>query len=266
MERLRVHLKPIEQKAEVSIFSDENIKTDEAWREKIVSEIEDSPVGVLLVSADFLASEFVNDEELPRLFRGRFEKKKRLVTVFLSPCAYSLYPEIAGYQGFNDPGRPFSELKEFEREKLLADLAVNLLEMAIDAKQAPSGAEEKSEERWEELEEPDYSSIAGQRLHSRKIISLPRLLSVLDEPSLVGFSFENCWIKGPGVLAMRASHIENSTFDVPNADFRAMIFRPICDVVVGVVDASNMNVHGCRLSNVAFLDPDGSLEKKLTGN
>ena len=121
-DRLMVHLKPFKNLANIEVFADTNIVTDEHWRKRIRNEINNASVGILLVSPDFLASDFISEQELPILFAGRRKAKKRLFTVFISPSSYKLHPELSDYQAFNDPKTLVSSLTSHQRDELFVRL------------------------------------------------------------------------------------------------------------------------------------------------
>src|SRR4051794_4914264 len=67
LERLQVHLKPLEKEGFFDIWDDTRISTGQNWSVEIKKAIESSQVAVLLISADFLASDYIISEELPCL-------------------------------------------------------------------------------------------------------------------------------------------------------------------------------------------------------
>ena len=118
LERLQVHLKPLERERTIDRWDDTRIKTGEKWREEIQKAIERSRVAVLLISADFLASDFIHENELPPLLAAAEHDGAVIIPVVVSVCRFAETPFLSHYQSVNPPSKPLSGMNKNDREKL----------------------------------------------------------------------------------------------------------------------------------------------------
>ena len=131
LQRLKVHLRPLERQSLVDVWSDTKIKAGQQWRKEIESALGRAAVAILLISADFLASDFVADNELPPLLEAAQSDGVKILPVILKPCAFTSVSNLSQFQAINDPIRPLISLDESQREQIWVNLAQTTKE-AID--------------------------------------------------------------------------------------------------------------------------------------
>jgi hypothetical protein len=76
-----------------------------------------------LVSADFLASDFIVNNELPPLLHRAANGGVLIVPLIIGPCLFSEHDELSRYQGVNSPDRPLSVIPAADAEAVLLSLA-----------------------------------------------------------------------------------------------------------------------------------------------
>ncbi len=81
------------------------------WRDEIVATLGSAKVAVLLVTPDFLGSEFVQNDELPSLLAAA---ESGGLTIFWVPVRPSLVNRtpLGAYQAVGSPARPLSAMGE----------------------------------------------------------------------------------------------------------------------------------------------------------
>jgi hypothetical protein len=117
LHRLLVHLRAAKQNNMVEWWDDTQIKPGEKWHEEIKKAIASTRVAVLLVSVDYLASEFILENELPRLLTASEEEGITILPVILGPCGFK-HTGLNRFQAVNDPFMPLSKMNKHEKDEV----------------------------------------------------------------------------------------------------------------------------------------------------
>lgn len=118
LKRLLVHLRPLERAGLVDVWQDTKLRAGDKWRTEIEAALARAKFAVLLVSADFLASDFIVSHELPALLKTAEAEGTRILPLILKPCRFTRDQALSEFQAVNDPSRPLILLPESEREGL----------------------------------------------------------------------------------------------------------------------------------------------------
>lgn len=135
LKRLRVHLKPLEREYGLDIWDDTRIKAGSRWRQEIKRALDAADAAVLLVSADFLASDFIRNDELPPLLLGAERRGIAILPVILSPCRFEREDAISRFQSVNST-KPLTGLTRNEQEEVFVALAAAVEEKILAAQTA----------------------------------------------------------------------------------------------------------------------------------
>jgi TIR domain-containing protein len=122
LERVKVHLKPLIREQGIDIWDDSRIEAGSMWQEELESAIESAQVAILLISADFYASDFIAEVELPKLLAAAESKGAIILPVILSPSRYPGDPQLNRFQAVNDPGKPIVQLSRGRQEQIFEKL------------------------------------------------------------------------------------------------------------------------------------------------
>jgi nucleoside 2-deoxyribosyltransferase len=123
LNRVLVHLKPLEKQGMIDLWVDTRIKAGEKWEERIKNALSSAKVAILLVSADFLASDFIVDNELPPLLSAAEQDGTKILPVIVKPSRFLRDENLAKFQAVNDPQIPVIKMSEVEREELFVRVA-----------------------------------------------------------------------------------------------------------------------------------------------
>lgn len=123
LRRLQVHLKPLERLGSISLWDDTRLKPGSHWQREIEQELDQARVAVLLISADFLASDFITTNELPRLLAAAETRGTLILPIIVSPCRFGQTPSLSRFQAINAPSHPLVRMGRAGREEAFVAVA-----------------------------------------------------------------------------------------------------------------------------------------------
>lgn len=124
-ERVSKHLLVL---GEPEVWDDRQINLGTDWLPAIESAIKSADIAILLISVDFLASNFIRTQEVPRLLERRQSEGLVVIPVIVHPCAWLAVDWLARIQCHPKDGKALSRGKKAQVEQDLADLAMKLRE------------------------------------------------------------------------------------------------------------------------------------------
>jgi TIR domain-containing protein len=143
LHRLRVHLKPLERDYEIDIWDDRKINPGSKWRQEIEKAVNEAKVAILLISADFLASDFIITNELPSLLEAAEKEGAIILPVIVSPSRFLRSQSLAQFQSVNAPNNPLLKMNKVEQEEVFVQIT-EYIETAFESlkqPQSPEGSE-----------------------------------------------------------------------------------------------------------------------------
>ena len=111
-------------------WDDTRIAPGADWRAEIDQSLNDAAVAILLVSADFLDSDFVVDEELPLLLEAVNDRGLVVIPVLIGPVYLPESSPLARLQTANDGNVPLMNMNEGDQEALFVRV-VEAVESAL---------------------------------------------------------------------------------------------------------------------------------------
>jgi hypothetical protein len=120
LECLQVHLKPLVPQG-LTVWDDTHIKPGSQWEKEIQHVFDEAKVAVLLVSADFLASDYIANTELPTLLAAAEKDGAVILPLIVSPSRFKK-TTLAGFQAINNPNEPLIKLAQRAQKEILVRL------------------------------------------------------------------------------------------------------------------------------------------------
>lgn len=117
LDKLKVHLRPLERDYSFDIWDDTKISVGEDWLSTIENALDSATIAICLVSANFLASDFIANSELPRLLLSAQKNNTTILSIIVSPCMFEESP-LSQFQAVNPLHKTLKELNTSERDKV----------------------------------------------------------------------------------------------------------------------------------------------------
>lgn len=125
LDKIRTFLKPVLAGEKITLWTDENIEAGENWENRIIAEIDKARLVILLVSADFLASDYIVGKELPLILKNHAKGDTLLYWIPIGEAVYESTP-LREIQSAGNPGRPLDSLSPSESDKELKRIAIKI--------------------------------------------------------------------------------------------------------------------------------------------
>jgi tetratricopeptide (TPR) repeat protein len=128
--RLQVHLAPLEREGIIDLWNDTNIAAGVVWKDAIFTALKAAKVAIILVSADFLASDFIIEHELPTLLEQVKAGGTTIIPVIISHCLFAT-TKLGAFQSINPPNQPLLTLSIVDQEQIWKKVAEVVMQRFI---------------------------------------------------------------------------------------------------------------------------------------
>jgi hypothetical protein len=124
LEKLRTALAPLMRGEKLEVWDDTRIEPGANWAAEIKKSISRARVAILLVSPDFLASDYIESVELPVML----EQQADGLTILWIPIRPSLYERtpLKNIQAAHDPSKPLASLSRSKQDQVFVQIATRI--------------------------------------------------------------------------------------------------------------------------------------------
>src|SRR2546423_2881918 len=85
LNQLKSHLRPLQRQGLIDVWYDRDISAGSDWEQEIKEQLHTAQIILLLVSPDFMASDYINDVELKRAIERHNSGEARVIPIILRP-------------------------------------------------------------------------------------------------------------------------------------------------------------------------------------
>jgi sulfatase modifying factor 1 len=128
-DRLVRHLEVLVRFTRIELWTPDRVRAGEDWRQEFDHALDLADAALLLISADFLASDFLQDVEVPKLFQRREEGGLRVVPVLLRSCHWEAVPWLQSLEMLPKGRRTVASFNGDDLDRVLAAVAAEIGEL-----------------------------------------------------------------------------------------------------------------------------------------
>jgi len=120
------HLSILKRQGYIDVWHDGQIIAGEKWDDKIKSELERSDIVLLLISKDFLASRYINENEMKWVLELHRKGKIDVVPIILGECDWKSEESIASFQVLPERGKPIVSKHWYSKDEAFTNVVQGL--------------------------------------------------------------------------------------------------------------------------------------------
>jgi hypothetical protein len=122
LEGLKTHLKFYERKDSLDIWDENKVRPGSRWKEEMETALQRTKIAIVLVSAGFLASEFITEKILPPLLLAAEQDGAIILPVIVGTSSFS-ETDLANFKPANSVSKPLRTLSLEDKDKIWHEIA-----------------------------------------------------------------------------------------------------------------------------------------------
>ncbi len=152
------HLEVAQRFGGVDIWTDTRIRAGDDTRREIQRAIAQADVALLLLSADYFASDGLVEREVPQLLERHRAGQLRVIPIVLRSCLWEMHPWLAELRPLPKDQEPIASRQGDARDRALTEVAKEIVGLPPQAR-APQGQQLKK--TVYSLEDPQATGLAS---------------------------------------------------------------------------------------------------------
>jgi len=126
VQNIRKLLTPLKKDAVIKIWDDKRIKAEENWQSDIDELLLSAKAIVLLISPDYLATQFIKEETLSPLLKRAEHNGTKIIPLILEPSRFQFIKSLSCYPAINSAYQPLSALPKAGQEKIMNTMLLRI--------------------------------------------------------------------------------------------------------------------------------------------
>lgn len=118
------YFEPLEESHHAELWDDRRIQPGTRWRKEIAEVLGRAKIAILLVTQNFITSNFIKQQELPIILKA--QRDRGLIIFWLAVKKCTPEPSIEEFQCANNPNKPVNSLSGSSRDRELVEVAKRL--------------------------------------------------------------------------------------------------------------------------------------------
>ncbi len=111
LKKLKVHLSPLQRQRLISVWHDRDISAGTEWEQEIKTHLDAAQIVLLLVSPDFIASDYAYDTEMQRALERHRRGEAKVIPIILRPVYWHGTP-LGELQALPTDGKPVTSWQD----------------------------------------------------------------------------------------------------------------------------------------------------------
>lgn len=132
------HLKLLERFEEFELRTVDRVHPGDDWRQEMGRALDSADVALLLISADYLGSDVLQDIEVPKLFRRRAEDGLKVIPVLLRTCSWEMVPWLESLALLPQGGQAIASYDGDAQEAALTEVVKEIARIGAEARELPA--------------------------------------------------------------------------------------------------------------------------------
>ena len=130
-DELEKHLRTLKRQGKITSWHDRNISAGQDWEKEINSNLNAADIILLLISPDFMDSDYCYSIEMKRALERHHNNEARVIPIILRPVDWE-DEQFSQLQVLPAEGKPVNSSRWFNRDEAFADIARGIRKVVIE--------------------------------------------------------------------------------------------------------------------------------------